>query len=192
MMQKTKPATSETQSPTEIQVDGFDHIEFYVGNALQACYYYHHGFGFDVIGYKGLETGERDAVSYVLRQDHVTLVLTGALGNDSPVAKHVLKHGDGAKTIALRSRDARKAWETAVSRGAKSIQEPVEHEDENGKLIWSARCHLRRYHPQIHRARRIQRWFPARLQEDRQTRQSQGGTWRHRSLRGQCRGRQDE
>ena len=138
MMQKTKPATSETQSPTEIQVDGFDHIEFYVGNALQACYYYHHGFGFDVIGYKGLETGERDAVSYVLRQDHVTLVLTGALGNDSPVAKHVLKHGDGAKTIALRSRDARKAWETAVSRGAKSIQEPVEHEDENGKLIWSA------------------------------------------------------
>jgi 4-hydroxyphenylpyruvate dioxygenase len=138
MMQRTRPNTQETENPAEILVDGFDHIEFFVGNALQACYYYHHGFGFDVIGYRGLETGERDSVSYVLNQDHVTLVLTGALSPESEVAKHVLKHGDGAKTIALRARDARKAWQTAVERGAKSIQEPVEHEDENGKLVWAA------------------------------------------------------
>ena len=99
MMQRTRPNTQETENPAEILVDGFDHIEFFVGNALQACYYYHHGFGFDVIGYRGLETGERDSVSYVLNQDHVTLVLTGALSPESEVAKHVLKHGDGKNRV---------------------------------------------------------------------------------------------
>ncbi|MFX6794049.1 VOC family protein, partial [Acinetobacter baumannii] len=84
-----------TEAVPEIAIDGFDHIEFYVGNALQASYYYHNGFGFDLIGYRGLETGERNTASYALRQDHVTIVLTGALNPSNPVAEHVHKHGDG-------------------------------------------------------------------------------------------------
>jgi 4-hydroxyphenylpyruvate dioxygenase len=119
----------------EIAVDGFDHVEFYVGNALQACYYYHHGFGFDLVAYRGLETGERDKVSYVLKQDHVNIVLTGALNHQSPVAEHVHKHGDGVKTIALRTRDAKQAYETVIKRGAVSAAEPVEQELENGSII---------------------------------------------------------
>jgi 4-hydroxyphenylpyruvate dioxygenase len=59
----------------EISVDGFDYLEFYVGNALQACYYYHRGFGFDLVGYRGLETGNRDTVSYVLKQDQSALIM---------------------------------------------------------------------------------------------------------------------
>lgn len=92
-----KEATAlETGSKTgveEISVDGFDYIEFFVGNALQACYYYNRGFGFDVIGYRGLETGNRDAVSYVLRQEKVTIVLTAALHPDHAVSTHVMQHG---------------------------------------------------------------------------------------------------
>ncbi|HEY9775507.1 MAG TPA: 4-hydroxyphenylpyruvate dioxygenase [Planktothrix sp.] len=122
----------------EIALDGFDHIEFFVGNALQACYYYHRGFGFDLIGYRGLETGDRERVSYVLKQDHVTIVLTGSLKAQTAVSEHVKQHGDGVKTVALKARDARKAYETAVKRGAKSVSEPHEHKFENGSSIITA------------------------------------------------------
>ncbi len=125
----------EAPSVEEIAIDGFDFIEFYVGNALQAAYYYERGFGFDLVGYSGLETGRRDQVSYVLKQDHVYLVLTGSLKNDHSVAEHVHLHGDGVKTIGLRVRDCKKAYETAIARGAKSFKGPEVVEDENGKYV---------------------------------------------------------
>lgn len=124
-----------SQAVEEISIDGFDHIEFFVGNALQACYYYHNGFGFDVVGYKGLETGDRSQVSYVLKQGSVQLVLTGTLTKDSAIAQHVHEHGDGVKVIGMRTRDAVKAYETAIARGAKSFSAPVESKDEFGSFI---------------------------------------------------------
>jgi len=130
--------TVELEKPgavEEIALDGFDHVEFYVGNALQACYYYHRGFGFDLVGYRGLETGDRENVSYVMKQDHVTIVLTGSLKPDGPIGEHVRQHGDGVKTVAFKARDARKAYETAVKRGAVSVAAPVEHATENGAVI---------------------------------------------------------
>jgi 4-hydroxyphenylpyruvate dioxygenase len=126
---------AEKSAVEEIRVDGFDHTEFYVGNALQACYYYHHGFGFDIVGYKGLETGHRDRVSYVLQQGNVKIVLTGALNADSEIAEHVHRHGDGVKTIGLKVRDARLAYETAIARGAKCFAEPVEVTDDYGTMV---------------------------------------------------------
>lgn len=119
----------------EIAIDGFDHVEFFVGNALQACYYYHHGFGFDIVGYRGLETGHRDRVSYVLQQGGVRVVLTGALRADDEVAEHVHKHGDGVRTIGMRVRDARKAYETAIERGAISCKEPLSQSDDYGTMV---------------------------------------------------------
>src|SRR4030095_10695386 len=115
---------AQAKAVDEIEVDGFDHIEFYVGNALQASYYYNRGFGFDVVGYRGLETGDRETTSYVLRQNNITLVLTSAQSPNHPVAQHVHQHGDGVKTIALKVRDACKAYEPALARGAKSYIEP--------------------------------------------------------------------
>lgn len=135
MALKETERAEKTSVVDEIAIEGFDYIEFFVGNALQACYYYHKGFGFDVVGYRGLETGDRDSVSYVLRQKNVQLVLTGSLGPESPIAEHVHQHGDGVKNIALRVKDARKAYETALSRGAKSIIEPEVVEDENGRFV---------------------------------------------------------
>lgn len=132
MVKETMERPAESAAVEEIAIDGFDHIEFYVGNALQAAYYYHRGFGFDLVGYRGLETGERDRVSYVLKQDHVNLVLTGSLRAEHEIADHVHQHGDGVKTIGLRVRDAKKAYETAIARGAKSAQELKVTEDENG------------------------------------------------------------
>jgi hypothetical protein len=36
------------------------HVEFYVGNAKQAEFYYRKAFGFSRVGYSGLETGNRE------------------------------------------------------------------------------------------------------------------------------------
>jgi 4-hydroxyphenylpyruvate dioxygenase len=140
MALKETERAEKTTAVDEIAIEGFDYIEFFVGNALQACYYYHKGFGFDVVGYRGLETGDRGSVSYVLRQKNVQLVLTGALGPDSPIADHVHQHGDGVKNVAMRVTDARKAYETAISRGAKTVTSPEVVEDENGRFV-SATVH---------------------------------------------------
>src|SRR5438552_2652299 len=105
-------------------IQAIDYIEFYVGNALQAAHYYRLVWGFDIIGYRGPETGVRDRVSYVLEQGRIRLVLTAGLGPDSPIVQHVALHGDGVKDIAMRVPDATQAYQTAVSRGARGVQEP--------------------------------------------------------------------
>lgn len=135
MVKETVARETKSAALEEIAVDGFDHVEFFVGNALQACYYYHNGFGFDLVGYRGLETGSRDKVSYVLRQGSVNLVITGALSANDEVAEHVHKHGDGVRTIGLKVRDAENAYETAIKRGAKSVAKPAHFEDEYGQIV---------------------------------------------------------
>src|SRR5262250_1064506 len=44
-------------------INGTDFIEFYVGNAKQAAHYYRSAFGFDLLAYRGPETGTRDKAS---------------------------------------------------------------------------------------------------------------------------------
>ena len=62
-----------------LPLNGVDHVEFWVGNARQAAHYYRALWGFTPIAYAGLETGVRDRTSYVMRQNDITLVVTGAL-----------------------------------------------------------------------------------------------------------------
>jgi 4-hydroxyphenylpyruvate dioxygenase len=117
---------------------GTDHVEFYVGNARQAAYFYRAAFGMSLIAYAGPETGRRDRASYVLQQGKVRFVLTTALRSDSDISRHVEQHGDGVKSIALWVDDAREAWLATTARGAKSVQEPTVTEDENGRCVTSA------------------------------------------------------
>ena len=58
---------------------GIDHVELYVGNALQSAYFYTRALGFREVAYAGLETGIRDRTSHVLEQGRIRIVLTGAL-----------------------------------------------------------------------------------------------------------------
>jgi len=114
---------------------GTDYVEFYVGNAKQAAHFYKTAFGFQSLAYAGLETGSRDKVSYVLKQDKIRLVLTTALTSDSVIGEHVKKHGDGVKIIALWVEDARKSFEETTKRGAKVYMEPVVEKDEFGEVV---------------------------------------------------------
>lgn len=117
-----------------LPLKGTDHVEFYVGNARQAAYFYRAAFGMSLIAYAGPETGQRDRSSYVLQQGKVRFVLTTALRSDSEIARHVHTHGDGVHAIALWVDDARQAWIETTKRGARSIQEPTEFADENGRV----------------------------------------------------------
>ena len=116
---------------------GTDYVEFYVGNAKQSAHFYKTAFGFQSLAYRGLETGSRDSVSYVLKQDKIKLVLTTPLNSNSPINKHLVKHGDGVKVIALWVDDATSAWNETTKRGAVSFMEPTLEKDEHGEVIRS-------------------------------------------------------
>jgi len=120
-----------------LPLQGTDYIEFYVGNAKQAAHYYMSAFGFQALAYAGPETGVKDRVSYAMRQHKLTFVLTTALRNDNPIADHIYKHGDGIKTLALKVDDSTSAWRETTARGAKSCQEPLHLDDENGEVVLS-------------------------------------------------------
>jgi 4-hydroxyphenylpyruvate dioxygenase len=115
-------------------LDGWDHLELWVGNAKQAAFYYEHAFGFRRTAYAGPETGVRDRASYVLEQGDIRLVLTSGLRQESPVGDFACRHGDGVKDIALRVPDARDAYREAVQRGARGIAEPHWVDDELGRV----------------------------------------------------------
>ncbi|WP_028376924.1 4-hydroxyphenylpyruvate dioxygenase [Leeuwenhoekiella sp. MAR_2009_132] len=116
---------------------GTDYVEFYVGNAKQAAHFYKTAFGFQSFAYSGLETGQKDRVSYVLKQDKIRLVLTSPLGSDSPINDHIVKHGDGVKVVALWVEDARSAFEETTKRGAKPFMEPTVEKDAHGEVVRS-------------------------------------------------------
>ena len=121
-----------------LPINGTDYVEFYVGNAKQAAMYYAHLFGFEITGYRGPETGHREAVSYLLTQGKVRFVLTSALGPHSFVAEHVHRHGDGVRDIALWVDDAAQAFAETTKRGGVPVHEPTVHEDENGQVVTAA------------------------------------------------------
>ena len=116
---------------------GTDYVELYVGNAKQSAHFYKTAFGFQSEAYAGLETGFKDRVSYVLKQDKIRLVLTTPLIKGGPINDHINKHGDGVRVVALWVEDATKAWEETTKRGAKSYMEPISEEDDFGKVIRS-------------------------------------------------------
>jgi 4-hydroxyphenylpyruvate dioxygenase len=115
-------------------LDGWDHVELWVGNAKQAAYFYEHAFGFTRTAYAGPETGVRDRASYVLEQGDVRLVVSSGLREDSEIVRFACHHGDGARDVALRVPDAREAYRQAVQRGARGVREPFRLEDGAGSV----------------------------------------------------------
>jgi len=128
-------------------INGTDFIEFYVGNAKQTSLFYQHCFGFELIAYKGPETGSRDVVSYVLKQGKIRFVITSALDPDHEILKHVALHGDGIKVLALWVDNVEDAYQKAIERGAESAFEPFIAEDQHGFVKLAA---IKTYGETIH------------------------------------------
>jgi 4-hydroxyphenylpyruvate dioxygenase len=126
------------EQPTHVEKDflplnGTDHVEFYVGNARQAAYYYRAAFGFRLAAYRGPETGTRESASYVLAQNKIRLVFTTPLAPEHPASEHVRMHGDGVRDVALWVDDAESAWRETTKRGARSVREPATLRDGDGE-----------------------------------------------------------
>src|ERR1700693_5331943 len=102
-----------------LKIKRIHHIEFLVGNARQAAYFYRKGFGFSQTAYRGLETGERGVTSYVLNQGRINFLFTTPLEGNRPSNEYIRKHGDGVRDVALHVEDADRAFEEAVRRGAR-------------------------------------------------------------------------
>ena len=120
-----------------LPLEGTDYVEFYVGNAKQAAHFYKTAFGFQSLAYAGPETGMKDKVSYVIRQNKLTFVLTTPLRPGNEIADHIYKHGDGVKVLALKVDDARKAFEETTKRGGEAYLEPVVLKDSEGEVVLS-------------------------------------------------------
>src|SRR5450755_177931 len=93
-------SNSEKKEPDFLPLMGTDYVEFYVGNAKQAAHFYKTAFGFQSLAYAGPETGMKDKVSYAIRQNKLTFVLTTPLKPGNSIADHIQKHGDGVKMLA--------------------------------------------------------------------------------------------
>lgn len=139
MPQLTEQAeTLATAQADFLPIHGTDHLEFYVGNAKQAAYFYRACMGFAIKAYRGPETGTRDRVSYVLQQGKIRFVLTTPLLASGGIAEHILRHGDGVKSIALWVDDARSAYEETTKRGARGVDAPFVLRDDHGEARLSS------------------------------------------------------
>ena len=125
-----------TQNPLGLKK--IHHVEFYVGNAKQAEFYYRKAFGFSRAGYSGLETGNRETTSYLMRQVNINFVLTTPLTPEHSAAEHIKQHGDGVRDIAFYVEDADHAFHEAVRRGATPVTEPHDLVDEHGSVRHAA------------------------------------------------------
>ena len=124
-----------TKEATDIlTVEDFDAVEFWVGNAYQAMYYYQHGLGFEPVGWSSLKTGNRRYASYVMQQGKAKIVLSSPYNGANEMSAHQSMHGDGVKVIGLRVRDIETAWVNSIERGAKGITPPTELKDDYGSV----------------------------------------------------------
>jgi len=127
-----------TERPSNGKFFGFDHCTFWVGNAKQAAAFYTSRMGFEYYAYQGLETGNRQRATHVIRQGKIVFAFVSSYGPEDTsddIQKHLVKHGDGVRDVAFNVEDAKKVYEHAISKGAKSVQEPKELKDEHGTVI---------------------------------------------------------
>lgn len=129
-----QPSPAGASSTDPLQLIDVDHVQFYVGNAKQAAFFYAHCFGFQIEQVGDLTTGFRDASHYLLTQGNIRFILTSPMSPAHAASMEVAMFGDGVKDIAFTVFDAEKAWEKAVRNGAESACEPRVYRDERGTV----------------------------------------------------------
>ncbi|MDX2147102.1 MAG: 4-hydroxyphenylpyruvate dioxygenase [Planctomycetota bacterium] len=128
------PTSKVQPSSDPLQLIDVDHVQFYVGNAKQAAFFYANCFGFQIDQVSDLSTGSRDAAHYLLTQGNIRFILTSPLTSEHPAAMECALYGDGVKDVAFTVFDAEKAWERAVKNGATPAYEPRTYRDDHGTV----------------------------------------------------------
>lgn len=117
-----------------LELKRIHHVEFLVGNAKQAAYFYRHAFGFDQVAYRGPETGYSQRASYVLRQNDIWLVFTTPLHHDDALNIWLTLHGDGVRDIAFEVDDVDAVFGATVEKGATPDRQPQDLSDARGTV----------------------------------------------------------
>jgi 4-hydroxyphenylpyruvate dioxygenase len=73
--------------------------------------------------------------THVVKNGKVLLALQSPLNTNEEFSKHHNAHGDAVRDVAFTVEDAAHVYKVAVSRGAKSVREPIKLEDKNGSVI---------------------------------------------------------
>lgn len=147
-----------------------DHVQFYVGNAKQAAFFYANCFGFQIDQVADLTTGYRDAAHYLLTQGNIRFILTTGLEATHPANIEVALYGDGVKDVAFTVFDAEKAFERAVKNGAEPAYQPRTFKDEHGSVTMAG----------IKTYGRVNHSFVSRTGAYELTRLKQGGLFKPR------------
>ncbi|MGV9269037.1 4-hydroxyphenylpyruvate dioxygenase [Kitasatospora sp. NPDC003701] len=114
-----------------MDIQGIDHVEFYVGDAQQSAFWFCTALGFRLCG----ESEPTDHRSLLLRQGGIQVLLTSPLSEHHPAADFVRRHGDGLAVIALETTSAAAAYETAVAAGAAPLAAPVAYEQDGTRVV---------------------------------------------------------
>lgn len=112
-----------------------DYIEFYVSNAFQAANFYKSVFGIEIIAYADSNTGMENKISYMLKHGSITIVISSSANPDSDIMKHVAKHDDSIKDIALITDDVYALFERSTKNGAIPIMAPTIIDDGKTRII---------------------------------------------------------
>jgi 4-hydroxyphenylpyruvate dioxygenase len=141
----------------DFPIKSFSHLEWWVGNAYQGAHFLRMILGFEIVGYRGPETGHRETASYLLEQGDIRFIVTGAMGPEHPVNQHVALHGPGVHDVAIEVPDSQAAFEIAIERGAEAAAKPHVVEDDRGRAVFSA---IRAYGDTVHSFVELEGEFP--------------------------------
>jgi 4-hydroxyphenylpyruvate dioxygenase len=101
-------------------------------------------FGFELIAYRGLETGSRNVVTHVVKQGKILFAFSSMLNpagsaassaEGEAIGHHLMKHGDGVRDVAFQVSDCRALYASAMAKGAESVMAPTEMTDADGTVI---------------------------------------------------------
>jgi len=116
-------------------IQAFDHVKLWVGNALQASSWFCLRFGFEPYAYRGLETGSRDVVSHVIKQNKIFLVFESPLLPDNQVyGQHLVRHGDGVKDVAFTVDNIEQVIEQVRAKGGEIVKDVWTETDTYGSV----------------------------------------------------------
>lgn len=119
----------------DVMKRAIDHVELFVGDALQAAHYYCSAYGFQLAAEADPTTGLAGGRSMLLTCGSVRIVLTSSLHGDHAAARFVRKHGDGVHDVAITTPDAEGDFRRAVAAGAEAVMAPHTFQDDDGRVV---------------------------------------------------------
>ncbi|XP_028176415.1 4-hydroxyphenylpyruvate dioxygenase-like [Ostrinia furnacalis] len=142
----TKGKSNKSPQASDGKVLNFDHLIFWVANAKTAASYFVTRFGFKLIATKD-PSEAKPVVSYVVRQNKITIVFESPTSPGGDINKDLSAHGDFVKDVALEVQALDDLVACARARGADVRRDVTTESDEDGTVRYAV---LRTYGDNTH------------------------------------------